>query len=195
MSFINVTGKYSGIKFLQSGDMELVFEIPSGQKSGLLKGIDEVTAAGLPELSIQAEKKRKKRSLDANDYLWVLCTRIAEKLQDGKTMVTKEEVYRRHIEAVGKYEPLAIAENAVERFSMVWQRNGTGWLTKVIDSKLNGCKKVFAYYGSSVYDTKEMSRLIDSVIEDCRALGIETMPPRELDAMLEDWGRKHEGKS
>lgn len=33
-----------------------------------------------------------------------------------------------------------------------------------------------------------------SGIEDCRALGIETMPPRELDAMLEDWGRKHEGK-
>ncbi len=123
---INVTGTYSAIKFLPSGNMELVFEIPFRQKSDLLRGIDEITAAGLPELSIKAEKKRKKRSLDANDYLWVLCTKIAEKLQDGKTMVTKEEVYRKHIEAVGKFDPLAIHEDAVERFSQVWQRNGTG---------------------------------------------------------------------
>lgn len=110
-------------------------------------------------------------------------------------MVTKEEVYRKHIEAVGKYEPLAIAEDAVERFLMIWGRNGTGWLAKVVDSKLDGCKKVFAYYGSSVYDTKEMSRLIDSVIEDARALGIETMPPAELDALLHEWGKKNERKS
>lgn len=195
MSYINVAGTYSAIKFLPSGNMELVFEIPFRQKNDLLRGIDEITAAGLPELSIKAEKKRKKRSLDANDYLWVLCTKITEKLQDGKTMVTKEEVYRKHIEAVGKFEPLAIHEDAVERFFQVWQRNGTGWLVKVVDSKLDGCKKVFAYYGSSVYDTKEMGRLIESVIEDCRALNIETMPPAELDALLTEWGKKNEGKS
>lgn len=194
MSYIDVTGRYSAIKFLPSGNVELVFEIPARQKGELMAGVDEIVNAGVPELSIKAEKRRRKRSLDANDYLWVLCTKIAEKLQDGKTMVTKEEVYRKHIEAVGKYEPLAIAEDAVERFLMIWARNGTGWLAKVVDSKLDGCKKVFAYYGSSVYDTKEMSRLIDSVIEDARALGIETMPPAELDALLDEWGKKNERK-
>lgn len=194
MSYIDVTGRYSAIKFLPSGNVELVFEIPARQKGELMAGVDEIVNAGVPELAIKAEKRRRKRSLDANDYLWVLCTKIAEKLQDGKTMVTKEEVYRKHIEAVGKYEPLAIAEDAVERFLMIWARNGTGWLAKVVDSKLDGCKKVFAYYGSSVYDTKEMSRLIDSVIEDARALGIETMPPAELDALLDEWGKKNERK-
>ena len=92
--------------------------------------------------------------------------------------------------AVGKYEPLAMAENAVERFSEIWASKGTGWLVKVVDSKLNGCKKVFAYYGSSVYDSREMSRLIESVIEDCRALEIETMPPAELEALLREWEQK-----
>ena len=192
MSYIDVTGRYSAIKFLPSGNVELVFEIHARQKGKLMAGVDEIVNAGVPELSIKAEKRRRKRSLDANDYLWVLCTKIAEKLQDGKTMVTKEEVYRKHIEAVGKYEPLAIAEDAVERFLMIWTRNGTGWLAKVVDSKLDGCKKVFAYYGSSVYDTKEMSRLIDSVIEDARALGIETMPPAELESLLKAWGKKTE---
>lgn len=189
MSYINVTGTYSAIKFLPSGNMELVFEISFRQKGDLLRGIDEITAAGLPELSIKAEKKRKKRSLDANDYLWVLCTKIAEKLQDGKTMVTKEEVYRKHIREAGVYQPLPIKNDAIERFSEVWGECGTGWFIEIVDdSKLPGYKKVFAYYGSSVYDTKEMSRLIDSVIEDCRALNIETMPPAELDMLLKEWG-------
>ena len=185
-------GTYSGIKFLLDGDMELSFRIPAAQKGRLLAAIDEITQAGLPQLEITAKRKRKKRSLDANDYLWLLCTKIAERLQDGKTMVSKEEVYRRHIEAVGRYAYLAIAEDAVEHFCELWKKNGIGWRVRVVDSKLNGCKSVFAYYGSSVYDSREMSRLIDSVIEDCRALGIETMAEEEMDSLLRAWGRKVE---
>ena len=189
---MDVVGTYGGVKFLPNGDTEISFIVAKGSKSTLLQGVEELEKAGTSRLRIRAEKERKKRSLDANDYLWVLCTKIAEKLQDGKVMITKEDVYRKHIEAVGKYEPLAMAENAVERFSQVWTGNGTGWLVKVVDSKLDGCKKVFAYYGSSVYDSREMSRLIESVIEDCRALEIEIMPPAELEALVEAWGQKGE---
>lgn len=188
-------GTYNGIKFLMDGSMELSFLVPHHEKSRLLASIDEITQAGLPTLEITAKKKRKKRSLDANDYLWVLCTKIAERLQDSKLSISKEEVYRKHIRLVGKYEPLALRADAVERFCETWQRNGTGWLTEVVDSALDGCKKVFAYYGSSTYDTKEMSRLIDSVIQDCAALGIETMTQAEMDSLLHEWGKKHERKS
>lgn len=125
----------------------------------------------------------------------VLCTKIAERLQDSKLSISKEEVYCKHIRLVGKYEPLALRADAVERFCETWQKNGTGWLTEVVDSTLDGCKKVFAYYGSSTYDTKEMSRLIDSVIQDCAALGIETMTQAEMDSLLHEWGKKHERKS
>lgn len=71
MSYIDVTGRYSAIKFLPSGNVELVFEIPARQKGELMAGVDEIVNAGVPELSIKAEKRRRKRSLDANDYLWV----------------------------------------------------------------------------------------------------------------------------
>jgi hypothetical protein len=33
-----------------------------------------------------------------------------------------------------------------------------------------------------------MSRLIDAVVEDCKAVGIETMTPAELDALVSRWG-------
>lgn len=189
---IDVTGTYSAVKFLIDGDAELIFRIPAAQRGELMQGIDRLLSSGVNNLSIKAGKKKRKRSLDANDYLWVLCTKVAEKLQDGKTMVTKEDVYRRHIRSVGVYTALAVQENAVEAFTDAWRKNGTGWLAEVVDSTLDGCKKVFAYHGSSTYTSTEMSRLIDSVLEDCRALGIETMPPVELESLLKAWGKKTE---
>ena len=44
------------------------------------------------------------------------------------------------------------------------------------------------YRGSHTYDTKEMSVLIDGTVADAKELGIETLPPAELQAMKERWG-------
>lgn len=183
---IDVSGTYERLSFRPDGDMEVTFRIPAAQKGELMAGIDEVIVSGVKDLSIKVGKKKRKRSLDANDYLWVLCTKIAEKVP----LVTKDDVYRKHIRSVGVYTPLAVTEEAVDAFIEFWGRNGTGWVADVVDSTLDGCKKVFAYSGSSTYDTAQMSRLIDSVIQDCIALGIETMPPAELESLLTQWGNR-----
>lgn len=43
------------------------------------------------------------------------------------------------------------------------------------------------YYGSSVFSSSTMSRLIDNLIQDAKAVGIETMPPDKLAALLGEW--------
>lgn len=48
---------------------------------------------------------------------------------------------------------------------------------------------VVAYYGSSTYDTDEMARLIDEIVNEAKELGIETMPPEELDCLIKSWRR------
>lgn len=50
-----------------------------------------------------------------------------------------------------------------------------------------GTLDVALYYGSSVYDTAQMARLIDLIIAECRENDIEYLPPDQLAAMLEDW--------
>jgi hypothetical protein len=50
-------------------------------------------------------------------------------------------------------------------------------------SKINGCTNVILYYGSSTYNTAQMSLLIDHLVQDAKALGIETMTPQELEAL------------
>ena len=48
------------------------------------------------EYVVEVKQYRKKRSLDANAYCWVLIDKLAEKLN-----VSKTEVYRREIKEIG----------------------------------------------------------------------------------------------
>lgn len=135
----------------------------------------------------EISRQRKKRSLEANAYMWALCSQIADAVG-----CSKEEVYRRNIREGGEYTPLPIKAIAVEEFSRIWEGHGVGWFCDVIDdSKLPGYKLVFAYYGSSVYDTKQMSRLIDRVKADAEAVGIVPLPKPRIDEMIREWGEKN----
>ena len=126
---------------------------------------------------------REKRSLDANAYYWKLCGELAKALGERP-----EEVYRRHIRDLGNYETLCVQKTALEGFSRRWVSGHLGRLVETRASKLPGCVTVLAYYGSSDFDRREMSQLIDNCVQDCKALGIETLTPAELDAMKEEWG-------
>ena len=138
------------------------------------------------DLDVEIKKHRRRRSKNANDYLWVLCEAIAK--DQG---VTKEEVYRRQIREVGVYEPLPLRVDAIEKFAAAWGEKGIGWFIDVVDDSFPGYKKVFAYYGSSTYDTEQMSRVIGAAQEDARALGIEVIPPAELALMMDAWEDRH----
>lgn len=94
------------------------------------------------KLNIEMKKYRKKRSLDANAYMWTIAEKIAQKLG-----ITKIEVYRDAIKEVGQCEVLPIKDEAVETFINAWQHNGQGWICEVIGkSKLKGYTNITAYY-------------------------------------------------
>ncbi len=132
-------------------------------------------------------RRRKKRSLEANAYMWALCSEIADAVG-----CAKEEVYRRNIREGGEYTPLPIKAIAVEEFSRIWEAHGIGWFCDVIDdSKLPGYKLVFAYHGSSTYDTKQMSKLIDRVKADAESVGIVPLPSEQIAAMIDEWEKMH----
>lgn len=141
-----------------------------------------------------AQKKDKKyvaeikeyharRSLDSNAYCWVLIGKLAEVLR-----VSPEEIYRQAITSVGgNYEIFPVKNEAVVRWKEIWQSNGVGWICDDMGpSKLPGYTNVMCFYGSRVYDTAQMGRLIDIIVQECKLQGIETMTPDEIARMLED---------
>lgn len=146
----------------------------------VLEQIDEIRE--LDKLRIEAKKYRNKRSLDANAYAWVLIGKLAEKLD-----MKNKEVYRECIKDAGVYEVIPVKNEALERFMSVWGDNGDGWICETFPSKLEGFTNVKAFYGSSVYDSKEMTRLINCIVEECHKQGIETEPQEYIDSLLKEW--------
>lgn len=127
---------------------------------------------------------RKKRSLDANAYAWVLIGKLADAMRIPPTIVYKNAIQN----IGGNYEILPIRDEAVEKFKEAWEKNGLGWpCVDMGPSKIAGYRNLRAYYGSSTYDTRQMSMLIDSLIQDCKALDIETLSEEKLSAMMEGW--------
>lgn len=132
-----------------------------------------------------------KRSLDANAYMWVLCDKIAKKLE-----TTKENVYVEVVRRVGVFEYLLLPDKGLESFIRHWQSRGLGWLVQPMDgSKIENCTRVIVYYGSSTYDKKEMAALINEVVFEAKELGIETYTPEQLAALTDRWKNEEKNES
>ena len=141
------------------------------------------------EVDVEIKKHRKHRSLDANGYAWVLIDRIA-----AATGSDKITVYRETIRNIGGVSDMVCAQDrAVESLRTGWEAHGIGWITETMPSKLNGCTNLILYYGSSTYDTAQMSRLIDRLVQDAKDLGIETATPAEIERLRREWERHYKG--
>jgi hypothetical protein len=138
------------------------------------------------KLNIDLKKYREKRSLDANSYCWVLCEKIAQEMSKDGTIVSKEDIYKDAVQNFGVFIPFIVEEKAFEKFKEVWEKQGLGYQVQETSRK-NKCVRVNCYYGSSSYDTKEMSRLVDSLVQEAQVLGIETRPQEEIESMLKEW--------
>ena len=134
--------------------------------------------------SAELAEVKNRRSLDSNAMAWLLIGKLSEAI--GKP---REEIYRHYIREIGVSDVVCIKSEAAETMQEAWCKHGLGWLTDAFPSKLPGCTNVILYYGSSTYDTAQMSRLIDLIVEDCKEQGIETATPAELALLKEEWGK------
>ena len=147
--------------------------------------VDELNEfAKLDAIDIIAKKHLKKRSLDANAYAWVLMTKIANH-KDVRS--SKEEIYE---EMLQKYGYL---EKDEEGYIVITIKKG------INVRKLGGHWKFYksngkfdsylAIKGSSEYNTTEMAHFINQIVDECKGLGIETIPTEELERMVSKWQR------
>ena len=171
------TGKLHSVnKDWRTGKIIISFEINEEPT----EAINEVSQC--EQLSITAKKYRKKRSLDANAYCWVLMTNIAN---HPDVRSSKEEVYE---EMLQKYGYLYQDENG---YIPITVKAGVD-MSKIVGHwkfyKSNG--KFDSYLmikGSSEYDSAEMSHFIDMVVQEAKGLGIEVLTPDELERMKQTW--------
>lgn len=184
MAKINTTGTIT--------DFNIDFNTSKPKISLLLDSNDKDTILQLKKenkLNIELKKWFQKRSLDANAYCWVLCDKIAKELSKEGTVITKEQIYKDGILQIGTFEPMIIELKAYDNFKRIWEKQGLGFLVQEVSRK-DKCIKVHCYYGSSTYNSKEMSLLIELLVGLAESLGIETKSKAEIDSLLESWDKK-----
>lgn len=136
------------------------------------------------KLHIKVGKFKSKRSLNANAYFHVLVGKISEVLTISKAKAKNI--------LICKYgQPQLLPDGDI----MIYKTNAP--VEFMLEQESIHCIPVKylddatfykLYRGSHTYDTKEMSLLIDGTVADAKDLGIETLPPDELDRMKRMWG-------
>lgn len=158
--------------------------VPTMAKVGAFIG----SLAEQKDYVLEIKPKPKRRSLDANAYMWALIGKLQAELAKNDPQITKDEIYRGYVRQYGKSVEYQIPDSAVNAMTKSWGRNGLGWTAEKVDDGIYPrTSLVRFYYGTSCYGTKRMVRLIDAVVQDCKALGIETMPPAELAQLMSAW--------
>ena len=144
----------------------------------------------------ELKEHHERRSLSANSYLWALLDDLAFTLSTQAAPLTKEELYRKYIKEVGIWKDVHnIEPEAAKTVRTAWEMLGTGWVTEqVVDmtnqlSHYNILNRENLMPFSSTYNTKQMSRLLDAVIADCKEQGIDVATPSELALLKEEWGK------
>lgn len=174
---VEFLSKKPELLFTADGRLKVIFTAPRAEA----RNIDTLPAD--KDLAVTIKRYSKKRSIDANAYFWVLCDKVAKVVGS-----TKEEIYRQKIKECGVFEVLPIKCEAVDAFIDRFGKNGLGWFAESMDkSKLEGYQRVMVYFGSSTYNTAEMSRIIESIVEDCKDLGIPTLSEKELKSLCESY--------
>lgn len=133
----------------------------------------------IDEFSVEIKKYRDKRSLSANGYLWVLLNKIAEVVKRSK-----DDIYLEMLKSYGVSTYMTANKKAFDRIKEQWKT------VEIVDEKQqegHDIVKLLCYYGSSTYDTKEFTRLLDGVINEAKDLDIETITPQEKALLMENY--------
>ena len=183
MKFI---GKINGIGRTLNGTLTLTIE------SVQIEPSDAMNLSQSEKLDVEIKKHREKRSLDANAYYWLLIDKIGKITGDSKN--------RLHNIMLDRYGELdRMDDGSLIPFCI---RDDINYLEfpyphlKPTQKTLSKGDKLYRWYyqikGSSEYNTAEMSRLIDGIVSECKEMGIETIPPDELERMMREYGKKIE---
>lgn len=181
-----LTGKLKDLSISYKSEKgNLAIEI--NEKNELMRCFDQLSQCD--KVTIKIEKYREKRSLNANSYMWILCSKLAEERSKDGERVTKEDVYRDEISQLNIYKDFEnLSPEDAKTLQTAWSMLGTGWITEQVDFMPDGENVIIrCYYGSSKYNTKQMSKLLDNIVQDCQALGIETKTPNQLAELISLW--------
>lgn len=131
----------------------------------------------------EIKEYKPKRSRNANALLWHCLGEIASALNEDKW-----NIYLQMLKAYGKYTYICVKPEVVESIKKQWRE------CEVIGNvTINGkdAVQMLCYFGSSTYDSKEFSNLLNGVISEMENMGLDTPNDKETERVLEQWAKNY----
>lgn len=151
-----------------SGEQNITFALQKGEDARQL--YDNLNGK---DLELTVKKYHPKRSINANRYCWKLIGEIAKCLK-----TTNEEIYLDMLIKYGQIDTIQLKKEIdVSRYVDYYN---------LIEADLDTNTYLIAV-GSSKYNSSEMSRLIEGIVDDAKSLGIQTETPNEIARMVSLW--------
>lgn len=169
--------KISDVGFdYQTNDLKVTFNF-NRDKSDVINHINDLDKDAV--LSVDFKKYRKSRSRDANAMLWACIGDMATALGDDKW-----NVYMRLLRRYGKFTYITVIADAVEKMKLIWRES-----EEIARHVEDGIEHVdmLCYFGSSTYDTKEFSVLLEGTISEMRDMGLKVPATKDIERGLELW--------
>ena len=187
---MQLRGTLQGVLRDLQGNVIISFNV--GQK------VPQIGSIEGKDLDIRASVHREKRTMSQNAYYWVLCSKLAAKLNISTArlhnMLLREVGYPFIIDGKTVMNPIPDTDKAEEECL-----EATTFHLKPTSGVIVGNDKaLYRWYivlrGSSTFDTAEMTALLNRMVEECKDHGIETLPPEELERMRREAERNRHDK-
>lgn len=170
---MDLRGTATGLmRDFKTGKLKFTVEVEEGNP-------EDIEAMMEKDAAIRIEEFRTHRSKNANALMWACLSKIAAVLGGNK-----EVYYLQALRKYGKFTLVSVKKESFDAWKKMWREcEKVGERGDVYD--------VLCYFGSSTYNTKEFSVLLDGIIDDMRNSGIETPTQEELQRSLELWKRSN----
>lgn len=167
----------------------LQIALPPRKEAEINKLLEKAKNGAL--LSIEIKEKKPIRSLNANNYCWVLCQAIAEELSKDGMPFTRDDIYRQAIRKYSTPRFIPVPNEVTKEWIDIWCSRGVGWQAEDIgESKIAGYTKLMLFVGSSTFDTERMSRLLNGLVEDAKELGLDILSESDRALLLDKWEKE-----
>lgn len=155
----------------------------TGNKLQIIKLVDSEPLDKLWDI----KEHKAKRSLNQNSYYWALLAKVAE-----KSSISRNRCHNEMLASYGQDEYVddrlvyvTIPDNEkAEREAMEAETYHLRPTSSVMDGNDGMLYRVWVMLrGSHTYNTAEMRRLLEGMIDEAKQLGIETLPEEELEML------------
>ena len=128
---------------------------------------------------------REPRSKDSNAYFHVLSDKLADAMRMSKPKMKNYLLFHYGQKVRDEDGKLVLIKTNANEEDLITRTDIHLWYYK--DSEQDGVPMYVLLEHSRFFDSRQMSILIDGVVAECKAVGIETLPPEEIIRLKVMW--------